>query len=212
MRLLITKRRLIRAAVIALAVFVGFQLLALTGLVPGISRPFPELTSRILWSPFSQGDGVITPQLSAAVVIPRLNIRVPIVWSTSRQEADLQRDLEHGAIHYPGTALPGLVGNAFVSAHSSNFPWLPGDYKTAFASLGDLEEGERGIFIEYADSSTLVRRFEFQVAEIAIVHAEDERMFNQGDQPELTLVTCWPLGTSWRRLMVKGQLVEVQEP
>lgn len=149
----------------------------------------------------------VTEALEAELLIPSLGVRIPIVWSQSRREEDLQRDLDQGAIHYPGTAPPGAVGNAFISAHSSDYLWEPGEYKTAFARLGDLNVGDSDIFIEYRQNDRVVRRFAFRVKEKAVVTATDERLFVHGEQPEMTLVTCWPIGTSWRRLMVKTELI-----
>ncbi|MDP3685545.1 MAG: class D sortase [bacterium] len=152
--------------------------------------------------------GESTKDQDAELTIERLGIRVPIVWSASTEEDVLQHDLERGAIHYPGTAIPGSVGNAFIAAHSSDYPWKPGQYKRVFAQLGALKVGDDDIVVTYRDRGGTTRRFRFRVAETAVVRDDDERMFAQGDAPELTLVTCWPLGTSWRRLMVKTVLVE----
>ncbi|PIE00854.1 MAG: hypothetical protein CSA81_13415 [Acidobacteria bacterium] len=41
------------------------------------------------------------------------------------------------------------------------------------------------------------------------VNPDDVRIFSQSQMQELTLTTCWPLGTSTRRLMIKAYLQEV---
>ena len=55
------------------------------------------------------------------------------------------KELENGIVRYPGSAKPGEKGNAFIFGHSSNFPWLDGDYKDVFARLHTLALGDEVI-------------------------------------------------------------------
>jgi len=41
------------------------------------------------------------------------------------------------------------------------------------------------------------------------VASDDSRIFASTQSQELTLTTCWPLGTNLRRLMIKAQLEEI---
>ncbi len=150
----------------------------------------------------------LSEELHAVLTIPSLAITVPIVWSQSTKESDFQKDLERGAIHYPGTPLPGQRGNSFIAAHSSDAYWKKGDYKNIFASLYKLNVGDSDIFITYYKGDEIIKKLSFKVIEEEVVSANDQRMFTQRDTTEITLVTCWPLSTSWRRLMIKAQLIE----
>lgn len=145
--------------------------------------------------------------LSATLSIPALHVVIPIVWSQSTQEKDLQNDLSSGAIHYPGTAIPGNIGNALLAAHSSDYAWKKGAYKNAFASLGRLSVGDTGILITYTDKDAMKRTLQFRVTEKAIVAPDDQRIFEEGQTAQITLITCWPVGTNWRRLIVKADVV-----
>lgn len=153
---------------------------------------------------------VIDSTLEAEVAISRLGLDVPIVWSTSIKEDVLQKDLEHGAVHYPGTPEPGNFGNAFVTAHSSDYPWKKGTYKQAFARLGKLAIGDDDILVIYKKDGIPVYQATFKVYQKEVVKYTDERMIKQADRTEMTLVTCWPVGTNWRRLMVKMELVSLE--
>lgn len=145
----------------------------------------------------------------AELIISKLGVRVPIVWSQSEDEADIQRDLERGAIHYPHTGIPGAPGNALIAGHSSDYFWSPGDYKNVFARLGELQVGEEDITVVYQSSGgRAARTIPFRITEKAVVSATDPRLFLASDRAEMTLVTCWPVGTSWWRLMVKTERVE----
>lgn len=151
-----------------------------------------------------------TVPLQADVVIKRLGITVPIVWSTSTKESDLQKDLELGAIRYPGTPNPGDSGNSFITAHSSGYPWQQGQYKTAFVNLGKLKVGDDDIVVVYTKDGLPVYRAKFTVMSKEVVKATDKRMIEQKDKTEMTLVTCWPIGTNLLRLMVKTELVSIE--
>jgi LPXTG-site transpeptidase (sortase) family protein len=58
------------------------------------------------------------------------------------------KELENGVIRYPGSAKPGNDGNTFIFGHSSNFPWIKGDYNDVFALLDHVENGDE-IIIYY---------------------------------------------------------------
>lgn len=185
---------------VGVGVFITSQLL----LVAFVDNPLPavEQVEEVPASPSSD--------LEARVHIDRLGIDVPIVWSGSTDKEALEADLQRGAIRYPGTVEPGNAGNAFITAHSSDYPWNPGEYKQAFADLGKLEQGDDDIYVTYYKDGEPVQRAQFRVAFKEIVRADDTRMIEQTEKPEMTLVTCWPIGTAWRRLMVKTELVEIQ--
>lgn len=145
--------------------------------------------------------------IQAEVIIDRLGIAVPIVWSTSVLEADLQKDLELGAIRYLGTPNPGDRGNSFITAHSSGYAWQQGQYKKAFVNLGKLNIGDDDIIVVYKKNGVPVYKAWFKVTEKEVVKATDTRMIEQKETTEMTLVTCWPIGTNLRRLMVKTELI-----
>jgi LPXTG-site transpeptidase (sortase) family protein len=140
--------------------------------------------------------------MTAELTIPQIGVRVPIVWSANSDENSFQKDLRNGIVHYPGTVLPGLLGNALLAGHSSNFFWEKGDYPRIFSKLNHLKVGDEDITVTYKKNDSIVKTFYFRVSEKNVVTDDDERLFAQTKNSTLTLVTCWPLGTSWRRLMV----------
>ena len=76
------------------------------------------------------------------IMISKINIKAPMVWSQSETDADMLKDLEKGVNHYPKTAAPGQNGNMIISGHSSNYVWVKGDYNYIFKNLNDLEKGD----------------------------------------------------------------------
>lgn len=129
--------------------------------------------------------------------IPKINVTAPLVFSSSAAEADIQTELTKGVVHYPGTANPGEFGNVFITGHSSNFWWIKGNYNYIFANLDKLELGDQAkIYFEG-------RKYVYSVTEIKVVEPSEVSVLTQGETPTLTLMTCTPVGTNWKRLIVK---------
>lgn len=158
------------------------------------------------------------PELNLAVtppdnrlIIPKIDKNIPIMESDPQKligadwtsiQNTFQEDLKNGVIHYPGTAKPGENGNAFITGHSSYYPWDPGRFKTVFARLNKVEVGDD--IVIYYDQ----QKYHYKVREKKEVKNDDVSVLAQGDEKLLTLMTCSPVGTNFRRLVVVAELVE----
>lgn len=135
------------------------------------------------------------------LVIPKIDIDAPIIFEDTHDEKEMLENLKNGVIHWPETAFPGEEGNCVITGHSSDFFWRTGNYKTVFALLGELEEGDE--IIVYFDQ----QKFVYKVENKEIVSANSLDILSQNKkEPTLTLFTCWPLGTDLRRLVVEAEL------
>ncbi len=127
--------------------------------------------------------------------IPKIHLKNA---SVSATDTDLGKHL----VNYPGTGIPGEFGNAVIFGHST-LPQLynPGDYKTIFANIFKLQIGDK-IYV-----SLKKKTYSYKIYNINIVNPSDTSLFFQGyDNSYLTLVTCTPPGTIWKRLIVKARL------
>jgi len=52
------------------------------------------------------------------VLLPRLGIDLPIAEGDVERDVVVQRTPENFAFHFPGTAIPGTVGNSYIYAHA----------------------------------------------------------------------------------------------
>jgi hypothetical protein len=52
------------------------------------------------------------------VVIPRLAIDLPIAEGDIERDVVVQQTPENYAFHFPGTAIPGTIGNSYIYAHA----------------------------------------------------------------------------------------------
>lgn len=146
------------------------------------------------------------------ILIPRLKLNVPLVtppvesllkqdWA--QVENDIQASLVQGVVHYPGTARPGQAGNFFVTGHSSYYPWAPGAYKTVFARLPELKPGDE-YWVYYKGD-----RHRYIVTDKKEVLPSDVTVLDQPENKRIsTLMTCTPIGTTLRRLIVRAQEVD----
>ncbi len=146
------------------------------------------------------------------LIIPKLGINVPLVTPSyqallsedwEQVEHDIQDALQMGVVHYPGTARPGQAGNFFVTGHSSYYPWAPGDYKNVFARLHNLDIGDEYFVYYGGDEHRYIIRDKEEVKP-SNVHVLDQPI----DQRVGTLMTCTPVGTTLRRLILTADEVD----
>ncbi len=147
------------------------------------------------------------------LIIPKIGVNAPIVlsekglnalkgqdWTTLERE--IQDGLKRGIVHYPGTAEPGEKGNVFLTGHSSNVFWEKSEYNSVFALLPRLDVGD-DIYL-FSDQE----RFHYRITEKKEVSPKDISVLEQGDGKELSLMTCTPVGTRLKRLIVKAELIQ----
>lgn len=146
------------------------------------------------------------------VIIPKLNLNIPLITPSyqnllqenwSGVEEDIQHALQNGVVHYPGTARPGQAGNFFVTGHSSYYPWAAGKYKNVFARLHEVDVGDE-YWVYYGGD-----RHRYRVVEKKEVKPSDVTVLDQPlDHRMATLMTCTPVGTTLRRLIVKSEEID----
>lgn len=112
-------------------------------------------------------------------------------------------DLQKNAVQYPGTALPGQVGNTVILGHSA----LPGLYPknspfVVFNSLPKVKIGSQ-VTIKY-DGIT----YRYLVKDTREVTPDRvDVLAPSPDRRQLTLITCVPLGTYWHRFVATAYLL-----
>ncbi|OGC82721.1 MAG: hypothetical protein A2788_00305 [Candidatus Abawacabacteria bacterium RIFCSPHIGHO2_01_FULL_46_8] len=138
------------------------------------------------------------------IVVPRLGINVPLVHSISLEDKQVMKDLEKGVVHVVNTADPGEVGNVFITGHSSYYPWAAGNYKSVFALLDKLNTGDKIALYRQGE------KYIYQVRGQRIVDADDLSVLEQrSSERKLTLMTCYPLGTNSKRLIIDAYQLDL---
>lgn len=127
--------------------------------------------------------------------IDKLNISVPVIANVDgSKESAYNKALKEGVAHYKGTSLPGEGSNIFIFGHSS--AWYATSYDKVFAELDKLENGD--VITIYYNS----KKYQYSVFENKIIKADDVSVLNKTTTETLTLMTCWPVGTNLKRLVV----------
>jgi len=137
--------------------------------------------------------------------ISSLGLSVPVIYVNSNDEPTMQKGLEKGVVHYPGTAMPGDYGNVYIFGHSSDYKWRAGKYKSVFAILPKIKVGA---LIQLSDERG--KNYTYKVYEAKVVEANDLQYLGQYgyERKLITLQTSWPIGTALKRYVVIGELVE----
>ena len=154
-----------------------------------------DYTNAQNWYPgYSEGGN--KPNISLyALSIPKIKI-------ANAEVSTVDTDLKSHLINYGGTAVPPEKGNAVVFGHST-LPQLfnPRDYKTIFANAHKLEVGDK---IHVTVNNV---EYTYTIFNITVTDPEDTSVLaQQYDDSYLTLITCTPPGTIWKRLIIKSRL------
>lgn len=130
------------------------------------------------------------------IKIPALNVIAPITWRVPNESKQVSTALENGIIQVDGTAMPGEKGNIYMTGHSSNYVWIKSKYNSIFATLNRLVIGDF-IYLKFSGQV-----YEYKVIDQKIVAPDDLSIMSATSESKLTLVTCWPVGTSYKRYVV----------
>lgn len=140
------------------------------------------------------------------IVIPKIQANAPIVANVDAfNDKAYQAALTKGIAHAKGTSLPDGSGNVFLFAHSAE-NWLNANkYNAVFYLLYKLEKGDTfSVFYKG-------KEYVYQLEEKRTVDAEDVEVMKTSTYPRsVTLMTCWPPGTTLQRYIVVGALKEVK--
>lgn len=148
---------------------------------------------------------IILPD-KATLVIDNIGVSAPIVFGAGSDAKNVYNNLEKGVVHYSSTLKPGMDGVSIILGHSSAYPWYKGAYGSVFALLGKLKTGDK-IYVEYGDGRTFV----FSVKQLIVFSPfkEDTRLaqIEKSEKPTLVLISCWPIGTNYKRIAVEAELI-----
>ncbi len=141
----------------------------------------------------------ITPvDKNFGIVIPKIGANARIIenvdpFNSYAYEAALAR----GVAQAKGTTFPNQSGNMFLFSHSSANLFEATRFNSIFYLLSKLKKGD-DIYIYYKGT-----RYKYTVSDMKIVDPTDVSYLNpKSKTKQLTLMTCWPAGTNYKRLIV----------
>lgn len=139
--------------------------------------------------------GIVIPKIKAnAAVIPNVNPYDSTIY---------QQALTKGVAHAKGSVYPGRTGNVFIFSHSSVDFFKALQYNSVFYLLDKLDTNDA--IILYFNRE----KFTYHVTEKKLVEPSTVFYLTEKTKDKLvTLMTCWPPGTTFKRLIVRGILQE----
>ena len=131
------------------------------------------------------------------------SISIPSLGIDEAQVSIKDEDLTKHLVQYPQTAFPGQIGAPVIFGHST-LPQLfdPKKYTTIFSTLPKLKTGS-DIFVKYNGLD-----FTYRITKIFEVKPNELWVLKQDySNKKIKIITCVPPGTTLRRLVVEGTLI-----
>jgi len=137
-----------------------------------------------------------------AIVIEKIGANSKIVANVDPFNSyEYQQALTQGVAQARGSALPGQPGSLFLFSHSSADLFQATRYNSVFYLLDKLLPGDK-VLIYYQG-----RKYTYTLTQKILAKAEDiNYLTTKSPEKTLTLMTCWPPGTSLKRLIWLGSL------
>ncbi len=147
---------------------------------------------------FKQTEILVPQDPQFSIVIPKIAANAKILPNVDvSDEKTYLEALKKGVAHAQGTAFPGEGGHIFLFAHSTDYFWNVGTYNAVFYLLYKLEKGDE-VNLFYKG-----QRYVYKVIDKTIVDpSQVEYLTRKSNREFLTLQTCWPPGTTFKRLLV----------
>ncbi|MEX2028161.1 MAG: sortase [Candidatus Curtissbacteria bacterium] len=141
-----------------------------------------------------------------SLIVEKIGADAPIVANVDASNKDIYTPaLRRGIAHALGTSFPGQPGVSYLFAHSTDTIFNVPRYNAIFYLLGDLKAGDR-VVVFFAG-----KRHDYSVTETKITEADDVTYLTmQTPEQILVLQTCYPPGTTWKRLLVIAKPVAAQ--
>lgn len=139
------------------------------------------------------------------IVIPKINVNASIYPEVDPADPEkFLPILRKGVAHVKGSTYPNREGNIYLFAHSTDAFYKVAHYNTLFFLIGKLEKGDE-VDIFYKD-----KRYKYEVIDKGVVKPEELGSYLKTitDEKTLTLQTCYPPGTTLKRLIVIAQQID----
>lgn len=154
-----------------------------------------DYTNAYNWYP---GHKVVEDKnIEYTISIPKIEIEDAFV---TNKDADLTKHL----VQFNSDSYPPKQGNSVIFGHST-LPQLydRNNYKTIFANAYKLNVGDQ-IIVNIKNET-----YTYKIESVTVVEPEDTSVLSQNFTDSfITIVTCTPPGTIWKRLILKARLQE----
>ncbi|MCR4306137.1 MAG: sortase, partial [Candidatus Daviesbacteria bacterium] len=161
-----------------------------------------EIQYRIPINNSKYKSGVVTEKFE--IIIPKINLQSQVIPDVDPfNKNEYLNALSKGVAHAKDTALPGEEGNVFIFGHSTDVPFNVARLNAVFYLINKLKPGDE-IKLSYNGKG-----YKYIVNSTTIIGSKEVNYLqNNSKSRTLTLMTCWPPGTTFKRLLVTGLLAD----
>lgn len=174
--------------------------------IPQVQLPFLAAEPLPEAIPSPEPTPTPVPEINSAedifsISVPELNIHSTITPNVDPgNEKEYTAALKKGIAHAAGTALPeqyDFTKTVYLFAHSTDAPWNIARYNAQFYGLKDAKPGQE-ITVRFWGKD-----YKYVIESTEIIDAKDvTHLQPQLEEERLVLQTCYPPGTTWKRLLV----------
>ncbi|MBL7156463.1 MAG: sortase [Candidatus Pacebacteria bacterium] len=138
-----------------------------------------------------------------SILIPKINIEAPIVFTNETEAKDLEKALNQGVLFYPLSDLPNEKGQVVLLGHSAPVGWPKIRYDWVFTDIDQLEIGDSiYVFLENC-------QYSYKMTNKYFLEKGDElpEYDSSTKKSQLFLISCWPPGKDLRRIAVEAEQI-----
>jgi sortase A len=139
-----------------------------------------------------------------SIIIPKIKANSKVIKNIDPFNSnDYQLALTQGVAHAKTSTTPDLGGNTFIFAHSAGNWYQANQYNAVFYLLKKLVKGDQ-ITLYYQGQP-----YYYYLTESKLVNSQDVDYLNaKSFEKQLTLMTCWPPGTTLKRLLITANSID----
>ncbi len=148
------------------------------------------------------------------IIIPKIWKNIPLIDIKQQKVEGVKElnnifmdELKNGVVRYPGSAKPWDNGNSFIFGHSSNNAWEQGEYNDVFALLDKVVFDDE-VVVYYGQE-----KYTYKIRTKDVIRPGDVSVLKNNtlsSRSKITLMTCWPIGTTLNRLVLTGDLINIE--
>ena len=161
-----------------------------------VNQGFSQINdgAEVLIAPLSTEFGVVIPKILANVAVSEdVNPANPEIYQNILRQAG-------GVAHAAGSAVPGEDGVVYIFGHSTDSNFNVARFNAVFYLLRKLEADD--LIIVYSRG----KDYRYRVKYKKVVDPTDlSDITNVSSPRRLVLQTCWPPGTTWKRLLIVAE-------
>ena len=174
-----------------------------TLIAQGVNSLTSDYTDARNWYPsLNKESAIAKTKKNDEEKVDKYTLSIPKINVENAEVSTVDYDLDKHLVQYLGTSIPGKDGTAVIFGHST-LPYLfnPNNYKTIFAHAHELKVGDE-VFATVNGIS-----YKYKIFAVNITNPEDTNILSQSyDHSYITIVTCTPPGTTWKRLVIRATL------